>query len=465
MTLTSHQVETKKAPGIRHPTQCILMGLAIACFGAAHARGDLWTTGYYPGYRQSYLPPSAIEFTALTHIIHFSLVPNADGTLNAAANGITDNRTSDLLTHAHAAGKKVLICVGGASSQTGFQGATSPTNLASFVNNLVSFVSTHGYDGVDVDWEPLETADTAQFTSFISSLRSALKGHSQQFLLSAATASQPGLFAALEDNFDQINLMTYDLAGPWPGWVTWFNSPIFDGGYRFPSTGGLVPSVDGMVRVFLAAGLDSRKLGIGVAFYGNIWTGGTGTSTGGAALPRQGWTSAPTTTAVAFFDLMANYYQSNLYHWDTNAQAAYLSIDAAGATNDKFISFDDEHTCQAKVSYARNQALGGVMIWELGQGYRPGEPTGHQAPLLEAIRQAMDTPRLAVSPMGDADVQLTFTSLPLASYRIDWTTNLTLGIWSTLTSAVPGTGSNVQLLDAGALTNSSQRFYWLVTPP
>ena len=33
-----------------------------------------------------------------------------------------------------------------------------------------------------------------------------------------------------------------------------------------------------------------------------------------------------------------------------------------------FVSYDDEHTCQAKVSYARDLGLGGVMIWEIGQG-------------------------------------------------------------------------------------------------
>ena len=36
---------------------------------ALPARAGLWVTGYYPGYRQGYLPPSAIDFAALTHII------------------------------------------------------------------------------------------------------------------------------------------------------------------------------------------------------------------------------------------------------------------------------------------------------------------------------------------------------------------------------------------------------------
>src|SRR5262245_41909274 len=83
-------------------------------------RGDLWCTGYYPGWEQGAMPASSIDFAALTHIIHFSLVPNSDGTLNSSVNGVTPANSTDIVSHAHSAGKKVLICVGGAGSQTGF---------------------------------------------------------------------------------------------------------------------------------------------------------------------------------------------------------------------------------------------------------------------------------------------------------------------------------------------------------
>jgi chitinase len=203
------------------------------------------------------------------------------------------------------------------------------------------------------------------------------------------------MFATLQSQFDQMNLMTYDLAGPYAGWVTWFNSPILDGGYRFPSTGGLVPSLEGAVTNFLANGLAAAKLGIGVAFYGDVWAGGTGTSTGGAALPRQSWTSPPTVTQMAYYGIMSTYYQTNLYRWDSAAQAAYLSIDNPGSANDKFISYDDEHTCQAKVTYARTRGLGGLMIWELGQGYWATQPAGQRNPLLQAIKQSLAMPAIA----------------------------------------------------------------------
>jgi chitinase len=459
--------------GFSRATVATLAACAFCCL-ATVAQADLWTTAYYPGYRQSYLPPSAIDFSVVTHIIHFSVIPNADGSLNTGANGIAPAYSASLVSAAHAAGRKALICVGGASSGTGFQGATTSVNRTAFINNLTNFMAVYGYDGLDLDWEPLPASDFNQFTNFVKGLRSALNGFATPKLLTVAAGAYPSygdppaseyaMFATLQTQFDQISVMTYDLSGPYPGWVTWFNSPLYDGGYRIPSTGNLVPSVDGAVNHFLANGVAAAKLAIGIAFYGDLWSGGGGTSTGGAALPRQSWTNAPTMTQVAYFDIIGSHYQSNLYHWDTNAQAAYLSIDNPGSANDQFISYDDSHTCQAKVSYARNHFLGGVMIWELGEAYFPSQPAGQRDPLLQAIKQALATPRLTAIQRSSQDILLSFTTLPLASYRVLSTTNLGAHVWNTLTSGVPGSGSALQLTDPGA-ASLPQRFYRVQTPP
>jgi chitinase len=426
------------------------------------ARADLWCTGYYPGWEQGGMPASAIDYPALTHIIHFSIVPNADSTLNTSDNSLTAVNSANIIASAHAAGKKVLVCVGGASTQTQFQGATSDANRSAFITNLVNLMSSRGYDGIDVDWEPLDPGDARQFTNFINGLRVALNVVTPRPLLAAAIAAPPtpaSVIAAVQGQFDQINLMTYDLSGPYPGWVTWFNAPIFDGGYRFPSTGGLVPSANGMVNGLLAAGVPAGRLGIGIAFYGWIWSGGVGTSTGGAALPRQSWTTAPTTAQLSYNAIMSTYYQASLYRWDTSAQAAYLTIDNTGSSSDKFISYDDERTCQSKVSYARNNHLGGVMIWELAQDHHANQVD----PLLYAIKQALATPGAAHIQRNGSNLDLSFTGAPLGSYNVQWTTNLPQGPWSTLTvTNIQGTGGVVHIPDA---PTEPARFYRVRTPP
>src|SRR5690348_3027354 len=156
--------------------------------GAALARADLRVTAYYPGYKQTLMPASEIDFSVITHLVHFSIVPNPDGTLDPAANGITVTRSTDVATRAHAAGRQVLICVGGAGSEAGFLGATSPSNLVAFTKRLVDFMSTNSYDGIDIDWEPLPSTDFAPFTNLVRSLRSALNAVASPKLLTVAAA-------------------------------------------------------------------------------------------------------------------------------------------------------------------------------------------------------------------------------------------------------------------------------------
>jgi GH18 family chitinase len=202
------------------------------------------------------------------------------------------------------------------------------------------------------------------------------------------------------------------------------------------------------------------KLGIGIAFYGWIWTGGGGTSTGGAALPRQTWTTAPTTTQQSYNVIMSTYYQPSLYRWDTAAQAAYLTIDNAGSNNDQFISYDDERTCQSKVSYARNSHLGGVMIWELAQDHQAGKPD----PLLQAVKQALATPGKTAIQRNGQDVDLSFASAPLGSYRVQWTPTLPQSNWNTLViTNVSGTGGVLHVPDPGP--TQASKFYRVKTPP
>ncbi|MGA2685071.1 MAG: glycoside hydrolase family 18 protein [Verrucomicrobiota bacterium] len=449
-------------------TVLLIGGLCLFSFVAG---ADLWSTGYYPGWEQGTLPASNLDFTALTHIIHFSVIPNTDGTLNSSANGVTLANSTDIVAQAHSAGKPVLICVGGAGSESDFQAATSNNTLAVFISSLTNFMATRGYDGVDLDWEPLTAADAGQFTNLVNGLRSALNAFPQHELLTVAAGAYPPygdpptaeytMFASLQNQFDQINIMTYDLSGPYSGWVTWFNSPIYDGGYRFPSSGGLVPSVDGAVGNFIANGVSPAKLGIGIAFYGDIWQGGAGTSTGGVTQPRQSWTTAPSLNQSAYNTIMSGYYQSNLYHWDTNAQAAYLSISNDNPANDMFISYDDQRTCGSKVSYARNHGLGGVMIWELAQDHQTGQPD----PLLQAVKQALATPGPITIQDTGQNIELSFTGLPLGSYRMEWTGDLISNVWDTLVvTNVSGPGGVIQVVDPDA-DGQPQRFYRVQTPP
>lgn len=444
---------------------CLVLAASVAVFLSLLSPADaFWVTGYYPQYESSVMPLSAIDFATVTHVIHFCLEAQANGTINSVNNGLDPAACGAFVRAAHNAGRKALICVGGAGSEAAFQGATTASNLPAFVSALAAFMSSNNYDGLDIDWEPLSAADLPQYTNFVMTLRAAVR---DALLTVAAPAYPPdgdppdalfAMFASLQGALDQINIMTYDLSGPYPGWITWFNSPIYDGGFTFPSTGGPLPSIDGAVDNYVDNGVAPLKLALGLPFYGYVWTG--------VLQPRQAWSesNSPTLSAAAYRTIITSYYQSSTYHWDSAAQAAYLSLTNAPSADDKFVSYDDSTSCQTKVSYSRNRGLGGIMIWELSQDFFPDQIEGQQSPLLQALGNALATPQILSANMIAAHFTFSFSTLPLAQYRVLYATNLTGGPWETLTNNIPGTGAPAAVSDA-VTALSPARFYRVQTPP
>ena len=349
---------------------------------AAHT--SLWITAYYPGWEQHTLSPEEIDFRALTHLVQFSVLPKADGGLDWEKHGLDDQHVKNTITVTHAAGRKVLLCVGGAETAVAFRKAVAAGKRARFVKTLVEAVHARGYDGLDIDWEPMAAGDAVIYAAFIRELRAALSLENPAALLTAAVGELPATFVGLQGQFDQINLMTYDLSGTWEGWVTWHNSALWNGGLKFPGVDRELPSVELKIREWLAAGISPSKLGLGVAFYGYVWSG--------ASAPRQPINGVKAAD-ISYADLMKTYFKPDRYHWDEMAAVPYLSVAADGTRPSAFISFDNERSVRFKIDYARRMKLGGAIIWELANDYRRELPVGQRNPLLEAVRDAAFVPK------------------------------------------------------------------------
>ena len=262
----------------------------------------------------------------------------------------------------------MLISVGGAYTEPGFVGATSSENLNKFVYNLVGFMVQRKYDGIDIDWEPINPQDYEQFKIFVSTLRGVIGQH--YLLTTTAVQGYGPLMASMQNYFDQINIMTYDLSFPSQGWITWYSGALYQNGVTFPSTGGPLPACDNIVSTFISAGVVRNKIGIGIEFGGSIWKGGLTSDGKGVTGPGQSWEVAPTIIPdVPYYIIMRDYYSPERYHWDQGAQSSYLSIDSASAVKDYFISYDDAKDISAKITYVKKNNLGGVIIYELGMGY------------------------------------------------------------------------------------------------
>jgi len=372
---------------------------ALLCAAGGRAGPSKWVSAYYGGWWQgSQLNPEEIDYSAVTHIIHFALVVNQNGSFSGEGNGITPASAAAAVHAAHAAGKKILITIGGSFSSDAFSGATSPGNRTKFVAALVKFMRDCGYDGIDVDWEPMRAA--SHYLDFVRELKQLMTSERPGSILITAVGmgTDGNLLASVAPYVDQINIMTYDMSGPWSRWETWHNTALFNGGATFQSTGGPLPSADRAVRDILAAGVPASKLGIGIDFYGYRWWGGDGTSTGGVTRPRQAWRTTPNVKDnIPYFQLMDTYARQPV-SWDSAAQASYISIDKPGSAEDEFISFDNERTIRSKADYIKNMGLGGVIVYDLGAGYRRNLPAGYRDILLQTVRYAFMGGRM---PMKD----------------------------------------------------------------
>ena len=82
----------------------------------------------------------------------------------------------------HAAGIKALVMFGGAGSIDGFRATSDPAKRASVVANLKALVLECGFDGLDLDWEPLDPdLDAASSIALVQALQNvrALDGLAQ----------------------------------------------------------------------------------------------------------------------------------------------------------------------------------------------------------------------------------------------------------------------------------------------
>src|SRR5437867_10365709 len=59
------------------------------CLVATLVRAELWSTAYYAAWTQGAMPASNVDFTAVSHVIHFSAVPNPNGSLDTSINVLT----------------------------------------------------------------------------------------------------------------------------------------------------------------------------------------------------------------------------------------------------------------------------------------------------------------------------------------------------------------------------------------
>jgi chitinase len=364
------------APGAA--TSVLDSGDAAGADGGAPT--GLWVMGYYSSWDTNSYPVAQIDWSGLTHIATAFNLPDGNGGV-AALGSIDPELARSVVSAAHAAGKKALASIGGSGSATVFEGSTAQVNLASFVDNLKTLVTTLGYDGLDLDWEGGPASDQALTLALVQALRAAMPSVLITMPVGVENNNLPddlSIYGTLAPLLDQINIMSYGMSGAWQGWKSWHSSPL-----HWNKDSSTPVGIDNTVAAYLAANVPPSKLGVGSGFFGECYSSPV-------TAPDQPLAGAQVVAGdgvMSYAHIMSAYYSASAHQWDSTASVPYLSFSASQSPEGcTYVTYEDAESIAAKAAWVKSNGLGGIIIWTINEGYLASAPSGQQSPLLDAMR-------------------------------------------------------------------------------
>lgn len=349
---------------------CIALSfLIVSSFVARPKPKQLVIVAYVGGFRGNLTEINTMDPRKISHI-NYAFVDVKD---NRAflRNEVTDTVNFRVLNTLKKINKdlKLMISIGGWTWSKNFSDAvlTDTANRA-FAQSSIDIVAKHDLDGVDIDWEfpglngdnnKFRPEDKQNYTTLFKNLREGLDSLGQvkgkKYYVTTAVGGFHDFIQHTEMDkvasyCDFINIMAYDFAGA-NDKLSNHHTGLFAGSPDTSKT-----SADEAVKEFLAAGVPSEKIVLGMGFYGKGWEMETTEKNGLYQKTKK------FVRGGGFGYLKDSLENKNGYtkYWDDVAKSPYLF----NPTTRVFISYDDERSIRHKCDYIKKNNLGGAMFWE-----------------------------------------------------------------------------------------------------
>jgi chitinase len=242
------------------------------------------------------------------------------------------------------------------------------------------------FDGIDLDWEwpasadghpgnHWSAADKANLTALLAEFRTQLDAYGattgKRYQLHAFTPADPAKVAAGWDlakvfgSLDVANVQGYDFHGAGSD-NSWEPNRTGHQGNLYADADDPYPfhfSAEAAINAYTNAGVDPRRLTLGLAFYGRGWQGVTDGGKSGEWQPATG--AAPGQFAEeagtrGYANLVASVPGCTVHH-DTAAVATSCYTGNGG----QWWTFDDAWSIGQKTTWLKSRGLLGVMAWEM----------------------------------------------------------------------------------------------------
>ncbi|MDX8049083.1 glycosyl hydrolase family 18 protein [Lentzea sp. BCCO 10_0798] len=250
------------------------------------------------------------------------------------------------------------------------------------------------FDGIDLDWEwpgaeghagnHFGPQDKVNNTLLIEEFRRQMDALStttgKRYQLTAFTPADPAKIEAgwelgrVAQSMDIFNVQGYDFHGSGSD-NSWEPNRTGHQGNLYPDPDDPYTtkfSVESTVQAYLDAGVPSRKITLGLAFYGRGWqnvvNGGKNGEwqTAGGAAPGQFPEESGTR---GYANLVASVPNCTVFHDE-------VAVATSCYTGNQWWTFDDVWSIQKKTAWLKSKNLLGAMFWEM---------SGDRGPLMAAV--------------------------------------------------------------------------------